>query len=308
MMDCASCGATDQNESFCVRCGTRMKSAGPATLRRPQSAGPTDTTILAATLPPPPPLPPPAPSDALPQNPFDPPGATPRRRTGVIAAVVVAVAAVVVAGVGVWFLVRPPDQDGTGAAVQTASLATTVPSPSATASAASGGQRSAASTRPAPVATAGPVGSSVAQWSTPSVNSTYFSTSTTTWMTTTSQAITTTPLLSRGTGDLGLTRPISSLGCTSEYVAIIDSAYDPATNSAKVQDLLDTWPDASYILDTVSCAAFNPTLNGNPIYAIYLGPFRSQAEACAARDRVGGDAYVKVAAPNVAPDDAGVEC
>jgi serine/threonine-protein kinase len=94
-------------------------------------------------------------------------------------------------------------------------------------------------------------------------------------------------------GDLGLGTPISRPACDSSWVVFLGSATDPATHRSRVADLLAAHPGASYLLTEGSCSSLRQRLDGNLIYAVYRGPFPSQAAACAAKDQAGGDSYVK---------------
>ena len=108
-------------------------------------------------------------------------------------------------------------------------------------------------------------------------------------------------------GDLGLTTQIANLGCTGQYVTLVGSSVDPSLYRSEVQGFLGAYPASSYLLTAQSCGSFVSSVNGNSVYAAYLGPFGSQSQACAARDSIGGNSYVKVL-NNIAPDEAAVEC
>jgi serine/threonine-protein kinase len=110
-----------------------------------------------------------------------------------------------------------------------------------------------------------------------------------------------------GSGDLGVSAPIANLGCTGQYAAFVGSAVDPGSYQAEVQHLLSSFPGSSYLMTESSCAALVPTVNGNSVYAVYLGPFSNPSQACAAANRAGGGTYVK-ALSNTSPDAATVEC
>ncbi len=94
-------------------------------------------------------------------------------------------------------------------------------------------------------------------------------------------------------GDLGLATTISSPECDSSWVVFLGSAVDPDTYPEDVAVLLADHPGAEYLLTEDSCASLRQELDGNRIYSVYEGPYPDQATACAARARVGGDAYVK---------------
>lgn len=95
------------------------------------------------------------------------------------------------------------------------------------------------------------------------------------------------------TGDLGLSQAISSPACTGEWVVFIGSVTAPSEYRADVDHLLRRFSQSHYLRTDQSCTSLRQQLDGNAIYAVYLGPWGSKAEACSARSANGGDAYVK---------------
>ena len=104
-----------------------------------------------------------------------------------------------------------------------------------------------------------------------------------------------------------MTAPIANLICTGQYVTLVGSSIDPNRYQAEVESFLSAYPRSSYLLTEASCGAFAARLNGNRIYAAYLGPFATETQACAARGKTGGSSYVKVL-NNITPSEAQVEC
>lgn len=97
-----------------------------------------------------------------------------------------------------------------------------------------------------------------------------------------------------GDGDLGLTVPIANQSCTGGYLTLIGSSIDPTQYQAEVQSFLSSHPGSSYLVTDQSCAALVSSVNGNRVYAAYLGPFTTAAQACAAGAAAGSGSYVKV--------------
>ncbi len=96
-------------------------------------------------------------------------------------------------------------------------------------------------------------------------------------------------------GDLGLSTPISNPPCTGQYVTFVGAAVTPGAYQSEVAQLLASYPGSSYLLSELSCPSLRArSADEGSIYAVYLGPFTSQREACAARDLAGGDSYVKI--------------
>lgn len=83
-------------------------------------------------------------------------------------------------------------------------------------------------------------------------------------------------------GDLGMGVPIANLvDCTGEFVVLLGSTGEPDEYHSKVGDLLAAHPNARYLRTDQSCRTFHTSSHeGNPIYAVYLGPYSTQALAC----------------------------
>jgi|GEM_PF-6422898 len=112
---------------------------------------------------------------------------------------------------------------------------------------------------------------------------------------------------SRAAGDLGLDQPILDAACDGRYITFVGSAVGTADYATVVTSLLDAYPGTEY-LRTRSCPSLTQRFSdGSDIYAVVFGPFSSQAEACAARDRGPDDAYVRRIS-TTDPSDHTVSC
>jgi hypothetical protein len=110
----------------------------------------------------------------------------------------------------------------------------------------------------------------------------------------------------RPAGDLGLSVPIANVGCTDRYLTLVHSATTPGSYEAEVAAMLASYPGTSYLRTDESCGSLAQHLNGNPIYAVYYGPFSTGEIACGARPSQ--DAYVKIMAAGIGPDESQHEC
>lgn len=82
--------------------------------------------------------------------------------------------------------------------------------------------------------------------------------------------------------------------CDGKFVVIVGSAVTPGRYAADVARLLSTAPGAHYLETARSCGVFaDHTASGALIYAIYLGPYGTLGDACAARARTGVGAVVQ---------------
>ena len=95
-------------------------------------------------------------------------------------------------------------------------------------------------------------------------------------------------------GDLGLGVPISPPACDGSWVVFVGNSTDPALYRTEVPAFLSSRPGSKYLLTEGGCSSMRQRMpDGNQIYAVYIGPYPTQADACAARAQAGGDAYVK---------------
>ncbi|HEY5881299.1 MAG TPA: peptidoglycan-binding protein [Nakamurella sp.] len=275
MADCARCGARDQAGRFCVNCGTPV--AAPTqrvNLVKPPGVGPADPTVLTGpgsgsnwaptgTYP--------VPAQTAPQ-PLPPPGSR-RRGRGPAALVVLAVAVLLVAGVGVWFMIRPVGGDGGAVAVR----ASTGASGGVTGGPGTGTESAGAPTMPAAVAPPG------------SKNDPGPTTPPTTAATTT--VLTTTVSVDPMGG------PRADIACGSGYIVQVASELDQPAFTARVAALRATGTlpaDVKWTETSSSCEIFT---NQRNVLVLYAGPYASVADACPARLSSPADAFVKVADP-----------
>lgn len=241
MSGCQGCGAPDQVGRFCTNCGRPVVAppteiVGPDQVRR--GVGPGDPTVIGAALPDPATG---AFSTAPPTGAYPLPAPTtpdvrtvrPRRGRGAVALVVLAVAVVLLAGVAVWFTMRPVAGEGAASAP---------PPTTATPSAVEGPDRveepgADPATRPAPV---GPGGSKGDRG--PSAPATTLTTVATTTV---------------GLNPMGGDR--SDIACGSGYIVQIASELDQPTFAGRVAELraAGTLPaDARWTETASGCSLF----------------------------------------------------
>ncbi|ALG83993.1 serine/threonine-protein kinase [Gordonia phthalatica] len=96
----------------------------------------------------------------------------------------------------------------------------------------------------------------------------------------------------RGSGDLGLSTPISTPACDGSTIAIVYSATSPGSYASEIQSALAEHPGAQYLRTDQSCASLRQSLNGNPIYAVYY-PGSSLADSCAVKARTSSRVNVR---------------
>ncbi len=95
-------------------------------------------------------------------------------------------------------------------------------------------------------------------------------------------------------GDLTLSVPMTRPECNGSYAVFIGASVDPSRNTADIQRFLTANPGSKYLRTDQSCQSLRQrTPSGQVIYAVFLGPFATMAEACTALGNAPSGAYVK---------------
>lgn len=121
-------------------------------------------------------------------------------------------------------------------------------------------------------------------------------TSSTTSTPTSSTSTTTTvpaPDLADG-GDLGVVgHPITVPDCTGAYITVLGSAVGTDVSPVALGGVLNSYPESHYLRTDQTCASLTQSVNGEPVYVVYYGPYADEDTACAARADGPDDAYVR---------------
>lgn len=289
MGKCEACGMPDQHGRFCTGCGNPMAAATTyVSLEKVRRVGPSEPTVLGPAAPgsgptgpypgmPPTGYPAAAPTGAYPlPSPTTPQPVPARRRQGraAVASVVLAVAVLLLAGVGLWFKLRPVD--GEAATTPTATAPTlaagsagppTDPSASPTTRAAPlgpGAGKSAPSAAPAPAPA-------------PAIT------------------VTTTAMTTVAPDPMG--GPRADITCNSGFIVQVASELDETAFQNRVATLRSAgmFPtDARWTQTAAGCSLFTNQAN---VYVSYVGPFATWAEGCTARKASPPDAFIKSTDP-----------
>lgn len=212
---------------------------------------------------------------------------------------VVGVVFVFLLGVVIWVVATSGDGDaietaGTGASTLPSSIATTVPPSTSpqpmpvTTAPPAPPPPTAASTVPLTVP---PTAAPATQAPTPTTTAAP-TTVATTVSTTTAPTTTVAPL--PGNGDLGVPgHPIQKPPCDGGYITVIASAVGDEATPAGIGQVLDRYTGSSYLRTDQTCPSLTPSIDGEPIYVVYLGPFPLDADACRARSQGPSGSYVR---------------
>lgn len=92
------------------------------------------------------------------------------------------------------------------------------------------------------------------------------------------------------------------IGCDNSYIVVLASALNRSDFESAAVGVGAKYPGAKYLISGSSCLNFR----SQSAYVLYLGPYPTVSDACAARFAGTRDAYVKVADPAVT--DRAVSC
>ncbi len=225
---------------------------------------------------------------------------------------VIGVVFVLLVGVIVWVIVGSGGDDAstapsasppTSSDLTGAPPATTTPTPASVPGATDG----VATTAAAPTAAASTTAASTVAPSTTAPSTSAPSTAESSAPTSSSPPppVTTAPGAVEGAvpGDLAVPgRPMQQPTCEGSYITVLASVIGPQASAASIADLLETYPGAEYLRTDQTCSSLRPSLDGQPIYVVYFGPFAFDTDACVARAQGPDDAYARRLSDEIGPD------
>lgn len=110
------------------------------------------------------------------------------------------------------------------------------------------------------------------------------------------------PAPSRGSGDLGLSVPISYPPCDGLGIAIVYSATNPDKYRLAVQQALNSNPGSSYLRTDLSCPSLRQSSDdGTAIYAVFYPAGYSKSSVCSAVRQSGPGAYGRWLDTDISP-------
>ena len=96
----------------------------------------------------------------------------------------------------------------------------------------------------------------------------------------------------RGSGDLGLSTPITRPSCDGRGIVVLYSAVTPGAYESEIRTALANNPGSKYMRTDQSCPSLRPRDdNGNVIYAVYRESGYTRSEVCADVASAPGGAY-----------------
>jgi serine/threonine-protein kinase len=101
--------------------------------------------------------------------------------------------------------------------------------------------------------------------------------------------------------------PITQPPCDGGYITVLASAIGAQATADSMEAVLDQYAGSHYLRTDVTCSSLTPSSNGQPIYVVYLGPYATDREACAARSQGPADSYVRRLSNDIPPSHS-VDC
>jgi serine/threonine-protein kinase len=95
--------------------------------------------------------------------------------------------------------------------------------------------------------------------------------------------------------------------CNDSFITVVASAVGDQASAAGIANVLETYPGSNYLRTDQTCPSLNPSVDGEPIYVVYFGPFVVAGDACAARANGPEGAYARELSNALGPDHT-VDC
>ena len=95
--------------------------------------------------------------------------------------------------------------------------------------------------------------------------------------------------------------------CDESYITIIASAVGPQATAAGIEAVLEQYGGSNYLRTDQTCPSLNPSVDGQPIYVVFFGPFPIADDACTARADGTEGSYARQLSDDLAPDHT-VDC
>jgi cytoskeletal protein RodZ len=109
-------------------------------------------------------------------------------------------------------------------------------------------------------------------------------------------------------GDLAIEGfPMQAPPCDGGFITIIASAVGEQATADGIGAVLEQYPGSNYLRTDQTCSSLNPSVNGQPIYVVYFGPFPFASDACAARADGTQGSYARQLSNDVPPSHQ-VDC
>jgi serine/threonine-protein kinase len=106
-------------------------------------------------------------------------------------------------------------------------------------------------------------------------------------------------------GDLAIAgRPMQAPPCDGSFITVIASAVGPEATAGGIAAVLDAYPGSNYLRTDQTCSSLNPSVDGQPIYVVFFGPFPFASDACAARADGTEGSYARQLSNDVPPTHA----
>jgi serine/threonine-protein kinase len=103
-------------------------------------------------------------------------------------------------------------------------------------------------------------------------------------------------------GDLAIDGyPMQQPPCDGGFITIIASAVGEQATANGIEAVLEQYPGSNYLRTDQTCSSLNPSVNGQPIYVVFFGPFPFASDACAARADGTEGSYARQLSNDVPP-------
>ena len=89
--------------------------------------------------------------------------------------------------------------------------------------------------------------------------------------------------------------------CDGAFITIIASAVGEQATAVGIDAVLEQYPGSNYLRTDQTCPSLNPSVDGQPIYVVFFGPFPFASDACTARAEGTEGSYVRELSDELPP-------
>jgi serine/threonine-protein kinase len=90
--------------------------------------------------------------------------------------------------------------------------------------------------------------------------------------------------------------------CTGAYITLIASAIGDQATAGGIANVLEAYPGSNYLRTDQTCPSLTQSVDGQPVYVVYFGPFGFESDACTARAEGPEGSYARQLSDDVGPD------
>ena len=92
--------------------------------------------------------------------------------------------------------------------------------------------------------------------------------------------------------------------CNDSFITVVASAVGADVASEGILEYLEGYPTSNYLRTDQTCPSLAQSIDGEPIYVVFFGPFPFAEDACAARADGTEGSYARILSETQTPAHA----